>query len=181
MNIHFLAPFSITKNLAKAYNDSIKHLPAEDWICLMDYDAMLLLPEQVSRMYEYIAAYPDTSLFVCYGSRCKDGLPQQFEKGAYEAYTDIKQNIEIAKRILIDNYVKATPVQRSVAGFLMLFSKATWEKHKFMEGFNRCLRVDTAFSKGILRTGGKILLMESIYIWHSYRLMEGKLSIKHLL
>lgn len=181
MNIHFLSPFSITKNLAKAYNDSIKHLPAEDWICLMDYDAMLLLPEQVSRMYEYIAAYPDTSLFVCYGSRCKDGLPQQLEKGKYENVTDIAQHTTIAKALLTGINLAATPVHRSVAGFLMLFSKATWEKHKFMEGFNKCLRVDTAFSKGILRTGGKILLMESIYIWHSYRLMEGKLSIKHLL
>lgn len=181
MNIHFLKPFSRTKDLAKAYNDTIKHLPAEDWICLMDYDAMLLLPEQVNRMYEYIEAYPDTSLFVCYGSRCKDGLPQQLCNGQMENETSVTFHTGIAKSRLTNNGIVAAPIHRSVAGFLMLFSKATWEKHKFMEGVNKCLRVDTAFSKGILRTGGKILLMESIYVWHSYRLMEGKQSIKHLL
>lgn len=179
MNIHFISPFSRTKDLAKAYNDTIKHLPAEDWICLMDYDAMLLLPEQVNRMYEYIEAYPDTSLFVCYGSRCKDGIPQQLL--IYENDFNVKTHINLAAERLKLHGTAATPVQRSVAGFLMLFSKATWERHKFIEGVYKCLRVDTAFSKGILRTGGNILLMESIYVWHSYRLMEGKQSIKHLL
>ena len=179
MNIHILSPFSRTKDLAKAYNDSIKHLPAEDWICLMDYDAMFLLPEQINRMYDYVAAYPDTALFVCYGSRCKDGIAQQYKGGTCEN-DSIQDQIQNAK-VMLQHSIMATPVLRSVAGFLMLFSKATWEKHKFIEGVSKCLKVDTAFSKGILRTGGKILLMESIYIWHSYRLMEGKQSIKHLL
>lgn len=142
---------------------------------------MFLLPEQINRMYEYVAAYPDTSLFVCYGSRCKDGIPQQYHNGVHESDTSIFFHTGLARNFLSLYNVKATPVLRSVAGFLMLFSKATWEKHKFIEGVSKCLRVDTAFSKGILRTGGKILLMESIYIWHSYRLMEGKNSIKHLL
>ena len=146
----------------------------------MDYDAMFLLPEQINRMYDYVAAYPDTALFVCYGSRCKDGIAQQWAAGKDENVTNIAYHTEVANTLLIAG-TAAKPVQRSVAGFLMLFSKATWEKHKFIEGVSKCLKVDTAFSKGILRTGGKILLMESIYILHLYRIMTNKNDIKHLL
>jgi len=183
MNIHFIKPFSLDKRLGKAYNDTIKHLPATDWVCVMDYDAMLLDPGQVKRMYEYIAAYPDTTLFVCYGSRAKDGVPQQWNKGAFaekEKVTDFLEHKLDADIMLHNLGVKAQPVTRSVAGFLMLFSVATWQAFPFDEG-RRCLTVDTNFSKRILQAGGKILLMESIYIWHTYRLLEGKKSIKHLL
>jgi GT2 family glycosyltransferase len=129
-------------------------------------------------MYDYIKAYPDTSLFVCYGSRCKDGLPQSLAI-AYEDLLSIKDHISIAQS-RINFGITGKSITRSVAGFLMLFSVATWKAFPFDEG-RRCLTVDTNFSKRILQAGGKILLMESIYIWHTYRLMEGKKSIKHLL
>lgn len=180
MNIHIISPFSRDKNLGKAYNETIKHLPAEDWICVMDYDAMFLHPEQINRMYQYVEAYHDTSLFVCYGSRCKDGLPQQWKGGLHENDVSISYHSALSSNFLDLYGVQAKPVLRSVAGFLMLFSKATWEKFNFVDN-GACLRVDTDFSKRILRSGGKILLMESIYIWHTYRLLQGKNYIKHLL
>lgn len=181
MNIHIISPFSPDKRLGKAYNDTIKHLPVNDWVCVMDYDAMFLLPEQVTRMYEYIEAYPGTTLFVCYGSRVKDGVPQQYAAGRFEDVTDIADHARLASSQLnIMDGLNVKPVTRSVAGFLMLFSVATWQSFPFDEA-RRCLTVDTNFSKRILRAGGKILLMESIYIWHTYRLMQGKNYIKHLL
>lgn len=180
MTIHFIKPFSLDKRLGKAYNDTIKHLPVNDWVCVMDYDAMLLDPGQVKRMYDYIYAYPSTHLFVCYGSRAKDGVPQQYLFGRMEGSTNIQDHINIAKNLLAVQNFPVKEVIRSVAGFLMLFSVKTWQKFPFDES-RKCLTVDTNFSKRILRAGGKILLMESIYIWHTYRLLEGKQSIKHLL
>ena len=184
MNIHFISPFSIDKNLGKAYNNTIKNLPITDWVCVMDYDAMLLDPNQVKRMYEYIQAYPDATLFVCYGSRVKDGVPQQYLFGRKEQVATITDHINIARNLLaadnLSGALNVKQVNRSVAGFLMLFSVETWRRFPFDEG-RKCLTVDTNFSKRILRAGGKILLMESIYVWHTYRLLEGKQSIKHLL
>ena len=182
MNIHIISPFAPDKNLARAYNNTIRHLPATDWVCVMDYDAMLLDPNQVKRMYEYVQAYPDATLFVSYGSRVKDGVPQQYLFGRMEELHSIKEHMNIARNLLAADRQQLTvkQVNRSVAGFLMLFSVATWRQFPFDEG-RRCLTVDTNFSKRILRAGGKILLMESIYVWHTYRLLEGKKSIKHLL
>ena len=182
MNIHIISPFAPDKNLARAYNNTIRHLPATDWVCVMDYDAMFLIPEQINRMYEYVAAYPGTDLFVCYGSRVKDGVPQQYLFGRKEQVATITDHINIARNLLAADRQQLTvkQVNRSVAGFLMLFSVETWRRFPFDET-RKCLTVDTNFSKRILRAGGKILLMESIYVWHTYRLLEGKNSIKHLL
>jgi len=148
----------------------------------MDYDAMFLIPEQINRMYEYVAAYPGTDLFVCYGGRVKDGVPQQYLFGRKEQVATITEHINIARNLLAADRQQLTvkQVNRSVAGFLMLFSVETWRRFPFDET-RKCLTVDTNFSKRILRAGGKILLMESIYVWHTYRLLEGKNSIKHLL
>jgi glycosyltransferase involved in cell wall biosynthesis len=178
MNIHIITPFAIDKNLGRAYNNSIRLLPEDDWVCLMDYDAMFLLPEQIKRMYDYITAYPNTTLFVCYGSRVHDLSPQSFGH-IHENNFDFKHHIEIAKKQLLKGLV-LKQILRPVGGFLMLFPKKTWHKYKFREDA-KCLTVDTHFSKSIMLNKDSIYLMESIYIWHSYRIMTGKKDITHLL
>ena len=179
MTIHILTPFARDKNLGKAYNDAIVLIPDSDWICLMDYDAMFLMPEQINRMYEYVEKFPNASMFVCYGSRVHDLSPQSFKDKKYESATGIAGHIVLAQQ-QFEKGVVASRVVRPVAGFLMLFSKATWFSFKFIEGIG-CLKVDTTFSKQILYSGGQILLMESIYIWHTYRLATHKKDITHLI
>ena len=38
--IHYITPGHSDKNYGKAINDTIRHLPDNDWICLRDIDTM---------------------------------------------------------------------------------------------------------------------------------------------
>lgn len=176
--IHIVSPFSLTKDLGKAYNDAIRVLPENDWVCVMDYDSMFFFHDQIFRMYEYRDKYPDVTLFVCYGSRTHDLSPQRFGPD-HENNTDFLHHYRIAKQQL-EKGLNLKPIVRPVGGFLMLFSRKTWQRFKFAEG-KMCLGIDTDFSRRIMRHAGKIMLMESIYVWHTYRIENGKKSKEHLL
>jgi len=47
--VHHITPGRADKNIGKAINDIVKHLPDEDWICLRDIDAglMMLFPKRL--------------------------------------------------------------------------------------------------------------------------------------
>ena len=52
------------KKYGTELNWCISLLPDDDWVCVTDWDCMLLSPLQVPKMYEYIAQYPEVDLFL---------------------------------------------------------------------------------------------------------------------
>lgn len=171
--IHFLSPFRLDKDLGRAYNEAVGLLPLHHHVCIMDYDAMLLHYEQVQRMHDYVKLYPK-DLLTCYPSRsheqCRQRYPVELDS------SDIRMHMTIAKQRL-ERGTQVRQINGVISGFLMLFPVSIGIT--FTQGIG-CLGVDNDFSQRVLDSGRKILLMESIYIWHSYRLGTNKKDTSHL-
>jgi GT2 family glycosyltransferase len=75
--------------------------------------------------------------------------------------------------------ISVSEIKHPISGFLMLISRKMWNKVKFSES-GKCLGVDNDFSANILQTGKKIYRMNSVYVWHTYRLMNGIKDKTHL-
>ncbi len=71
--IHCVHPFRQDKNLGKAYNEAFKRCPDQDWLCLMDWDVMLLTHDAINIMTKYTEDYPDTGIFTCLTNRLHEG------------------------------------------------------------------------------------------------------------
>ena len=177
--IHISIPYRIDKNLGKAYNIACKGIAEEDWIVLMDYDVMFLLPETIAHLYKYIELFPDTDLFTAYANRNHISLHQQLLGGVISENPDIKYHQELAVKQKQYLY-NVTEIKGNISGFFMLLSKRLWNEIHFPEHF-KCFGVDFYYSKMLHDKKKKILRMEGIYLWHSYRLLNGMQNKNHLL
>lgn len=170
-------PYSVEKNLGKSYNEAFKLIGKEDWLILMDTDAMFLLPDQLTHIARYIELFPDAGCLVCYANRSFPSGVQIYSKELMEN-DSVKFWIEIARERYAHLY-QVTEVKQNISGNLMAVSKKTWNEFKFTEELN-CLGVDTKFSSDLLNARKKILRMEGILIWHTYRIENGVHDKSHL-
>lgn len=170
--IHVKTPFDLDKNLGRAYNKAFEDVEERDWVCLIDHDVMFLTPDAIALMYEYTRSYPETGIFTCYTNRIHPLASDQLLDGKVNENTCVKYHTERAynqKRFGIT----VKEINHPISGFLMLLSKQTWNQIKFTESL-KCLGVDNDFSANVLERGKKIYRMESVYVWHSYRLNDMK-------
>lgn len=178
MKIHICTPFSLEKNLGKAYNETMSLIPDGDWACLIDYDVQFLLPSTVRHMYGYVDKHGDTGLYTCFTNRLHPLAKNQLLHGIVQENDGIKwhsiQAIEQEKQLYQD-----TELNKHISGFLMLISKKTWNHVMFNED-KKCLGVDNDYSDRILEYGYKIRRMDGIYVFHSYRLLNGIRDKSHL-
>jgi GT2 family glycosyltransferase len=176
--IHVKIPYSEDKNLGKAYNLAFEDVEERDWVCLIDHDVMFLTPDTISMMHEYTRSYPETGIFTCFTNRIHPLSADQLLGGKLSENTDIKYHIQKAEEQ--KRYgVKVTPINHIISGFLMLVSKRTWREIKFPE-HGKCLGVDNEFSQQILDARKKIYRMDGVYVWHTYRVMNGIKHKEHL-
>lgn len=166
--IHVVTPYAVDKNLGKAYNKAASLIHDLDWLCVIDYDVMFLTPDAIKIMYEYVNTYPNTGIFTCLTNRIHPLAKNQLLDGNVSDNDSIRHHQAIAKAQSIYT-PEVTNINHPISGFLMLFSKETWNKIKFRED-GLCLGVDNAFSQAVLNTGRNILRMDGLYVWHSYRL-----------
>lgn len=182
MTLHILSPYSLNKNLGSAYNESMSLIPEDDWVCFKDIDAMFLHPSQPKRIYDYIAAYPDAGILTCYTNRISTLSPQLLN-GRMSSITDMNHWVKEAGWI-IDKPIKVKAVAdaQDISGFCMVISKKTWNTVKFPEYMDRggCIGVDTMYRRGILAAGLKVLIMETIIMFHLYRLGKAITDKSHL-
>lgn len=177
--IHVTIPYRIDKNLGKAYNDAFENCPDGDWLCLMDWDVMLLTPNAISIMHDYVTLFPETGIFTCWTNRIHPGAKQQLWPDMYEV-KNIDLHIHTAQNVLEWNRNKVTELNKHISGFLMLISKKTWNDFKFTEN-TKCLGVDNEYSDRILNAGKNILRMDALYVFHQYRMINGIKDKSHLL
>jgi hypothetical protein len=177
MKIHIIEPFALDKNLGRAYNEACALVPDMDWVCLKDVDCMFLLPDQVNMMYEYAIQNPDC-LLSCYVNRIHHLSPQLFN-GTLSMNFNVKIHIEIAEQLRFRAY-KTRRVNKPISGVLLLFPKSLWLIYKFSEDM-LCLGVDSTWTAGLLDAGVNIFMMESIYLFHIYRIQQGVNNKSHLL
>jgi len=173
--IHILTPYRTDKDLGKAYNDACSLVPDGDWICLMDIDCMFLTPDAPEIMQKYVEMYPETGCFTAYTNRISPLSFEQLWNKRVSEDGEIRHHIELAMN-LRSNFPSVTPVLRGeISGYLMLFSKETWEKNKFDEGIG-CLAVDTFWSRRVQ----DIKRMDAVYVWHTYRIWKEMNDKTHL-
>lgn len=177
--IHILTPYRTDKDLGKAYNDACALIPKGDWICLMDIDCMFLTPDAPELMQKYVDKWPETGVFTALCNRVSPLSFEQLWGGKPSNDADMLHHIEIAQ-LLVSNNPTVKPLLRGeISGYLMLFSRETWEQNPFDEGIG-CLAVDTFWSRRIVASGKDIKVMQNIYVWHTYRIWKSITDKTHL-
>ncbi len=167
MNVHIIKPYSVEKNLGKAYNYSMSLIPDGDWACMMDYDTMFLTHDCGKILHEYAKLLPDAGLLTCYTNRIHPKAYNQLTGGISDEF-DVREHINTAK--LQRNFLyQFTELNKEVSGFLMMISKATWNEVKFNESEKKCLGIDNEYCWALFDKGKKIYRMNGLYIWHTYR------------
>jgi hypothetical protein len=185
MKVHILKPYSLEKNLGKAYNEAMAMIPDGDWACLMDYDTMFLTPDCGQILHEHAMRHELSSaqqkvLFTCYTNRIHPLSIYQLWKGEVSWITDIQYHVYLAERIRDENRGKSKLLPKApISGFLMMFPKYLWDEFKFNEDM-KCLGVDNDFS---IRVQEKYpcCRMDDLYVWHTYRLKNGIKDKSHLI
>ena len=177
INVHICIPYSITKNLGAAYNETMQRIPDGDAACFIDYDVLLLTPDAGKIIHDYINLYPD-ALLTCFTNRVATWAKPQLLTGVPSEDTNIKNHIELAEKQK-EHLYKVTPISNYIAGFLMVLTKEFWQQNPFPDN-GKCLGVDTMYSKSLKRKRVQVLRMDGLYCFHTYRMINGVKNANHL-
>lgn len=177
MKIHFTHPFSLEKNFGKELNETFAIIPEGDWVCVMDWDCMILASDQVQVIYDYVNQNSEAGMLIARSNR--SGSLGQRINGHFSMADEMVMQHERAMKFLKEP-IRVTVSNEKISGFLMLISKKTWNEIKFSEDL-KILEVDRTYARALLGAGKQILIMDSIYVWHSYRIWKPVKDISHLL
>lgn len=179
-----IIPYREDKNLGKAYNeafiDTTIYCP---YLILRDYDTMWLLPDYLIHVDKYHHLYPDAVL-TCFTNRISPLSKPQLYTGRISEVSDIKTHIKVAQKIQafsgnLQGRYPVTEITQDISGMMMVVPRSVWREHNFTED-KLCLGVDTEWNRRIRKAGVKILRMDGIYIFHTYRLLNGVGDKSHL-
>ena len=171
--IFYCTPFSIEKNLGKAYNEYVKRLThhPDDWVFFKDGDLLFPDPFWGSQIQDIVNKYPNTGIFTCRVNRVGNLL--QCHNFVRNSDPNVINHFWISQELKQKRYWDVSQINHIISGHLMGFSRKTWDEvGGFSENPNEILKVDNRFSKKILNAGKKILIMEGIYAFHYYRLHQ---------
>lgn len=164
--INYIQPYATDMNIGREYNIACSRVPDDEWICITDQDVCFLRPGTKRQIEDVVHVWGDKySLLGCYTNRV--GLLYQCINGEISNNADFDHHTDIAAMCHRLHYNTIEPLNRVIAGFLMLFPKKVWNYVKFAEN---SIYFDQKFSQDVMAKGGKIGLMKGVYVWHSYRL-----------
>ena len=173
MNIN--KPYSFSKDIGTEYNAVIER-SFEEWVVLMDIDTCFLTPTQPLLIPKYLQTFGgDCGLFTCYTNRV--GYQWQRYQGVMSENDSMAHHIGIA-RGLEGKQLHVTELPELISGFFMIVKKDVWRE---VGGFKKgLLGVDDDFSKKVSKAGYKVKRMDTLYLWHSYRLDKDYKDTSHL-
>jgi len=177
MPIHFIQPFRQDRNLGFAYNEAMALIPDGDYACIRDIDTLFLTPNTPNLIQKYIDTYPDAVL-TCLANRVSHYSKLQLYQGVVNDNPDIIYHGKIALD-LEQQPIGVRRITSFISGFLMVVSKKIWRRFPFPET-GKCLGVDTDWSKKLIKNGVPIYSMQSVYLWHTYRLFTNVSDKSHL-
>lgn len=177
MKLHILTPYDSHLDLGRSYNEAMALIPDGDAACIRDIDTCFLTPEQPFIIERYINTYP-TAVLTCWTNRVSTLSVPQLLKGYPDETSDMRLHLERA-RFQLEIGMKVTPIQRDISGFLIVLTKELWKRFPFPET-GKALGVDTIFNREIRKAGIEILRMDCLYVYHTYRLINGILDRSHL-
>lgn len=168
--IHFVTPFSLSKDLGAEYNRSCSLIPDGDHICIMDYDVCFLSPNSIPIIYEYVKQYPNDVL-TCWQSRGHDLAAQTIKGCVDDDLLLIKETVLMCEQLRDFGSLPVHEITKHLSGFCLVFPKSLWKEVPFKEGIG-CLSVDTNWMKDLQAKGKKVYLMERVLALHAYRLHD---------
>lgn len=176
--IYYFVPYSTEKNLGKAYNQHMDLLPKDDdWGVLMDGDIMFLTFDWGHQIEKAIEDNPDAGIISCYTNRISKRKSQLYEINS----PNILVHREQATRLNHQFGGTYKKISQNISGFLMIIKKKTWkDAGKFHERDDMILDIDGLFSREVRTLGKSIILMRGMYVFHYYRMAEGRHYRDHL-
>lgn len=182
--VHHITPGRADKNLGKAINQLVEHLPENDWICVRDIDTIPTCHLEFFKQCEDIAFANEYDLVGCMTNRL--GLEHQLHEGVFSEETDYLKHKATGRELFEKHGSKVISTEKTIAGLFMLFPKRTWKTVKgFREGdiIVNGNYIDYNFCTKVLKEDLKIGIAAGIHLFHDYRLtMENpKKNVKHLI
>jgi len=181
-SIFHTTPYSITKNIGRAYNEACDLAPDDAWICIRDGDTMFLQPNWGDIIHATVRDHGEYYALVgCFMNRLAD--THQLHQRTFNESSDIKEHMRIAQERHNQYRETIHPINSTqiIAGAFMLFPKWVWEKTPFRE--NRA-DFDIWFNRDIRSAGsGMIGIIPGLYIFHLYRMWavnDPRHEVKHL-
>lgn len=161
--VHYLTPFDTSKRIGYAHNEAVKTVTdPEAWICLRDADTMFLTPDFGNIVERAIIDHgANYQLFGCLTNRL--GVKHQLLNGTISDNADISHHITMAESIKSNDEVRDCNL---VAGMFMLFHRKTWD---LVGGFDESIQFDILFSEKVIKAGGRLGIIQSLYLLHLYR------------
>jgi hypothetical protein len=175
MRVFIRTPYSLEKNLGKAYNEEMAMIPDGDAACFIDGDCMFLNSNYGTILHNYANEHQD-SILTCWINRIHPLATGQLFPGI--ADWTVQQCLEQADKI--KDLTCTTLLTGSVSGTLMIVPKKIWDRYKFCEvntyrpSEPNLLGCDNHYTNLVRGNGVKVKRMNGLLIYHQYRLLTGK-------
>jgi hypothetical protein len=166
--VYYVLPWDSNKNIGKYLNELMSKLDDDEWVCILDSDAMHTTTYFGKRIEEVIDKNPEYSLFTCYTNRVD--CPWQIAPNSDWNSDDISYHRNIGEELWQNNGTKVNDVTNNtlLSGVMIMMTKKTWNLiGKFEE--NMLIGIDNNIHKKIKDSGLKVGLMTGIYLYHWYR------------
>jgi hypothetical protein len=168
MKVHFIIPWSTEKNIGKVYNETMKMIGDDDWVCFLDGDALNTTTYFGTNIERIIKKNPEYSLFTCQTNRVIRNY-QLLENVDWEN-NDMEYHRNIGEELWLKNGVSVEDITdlKPLSGVMILTSKETWE---IIGGFpeEKMLGIDNEIHKKVKDHQLKVGLMKGVYVYHWYR------------
>lgn len=169
MNIHYISPYRTDKNIGLALNEAITQLSPsdDDWIVHTDQDICFLRPDSKKQIDQVIGMNRGHwDVLGCLTNRLASS--HQLHDGRFNDDADIRNHINIANVCHTFQYGMVAPTSVNIAACLMAFRLRTWKE---VGGFNEgSIRFDSEFTDAVQARGGKLGIMQGVYVFHLYRM-----------
>lgn len=174
--IIYVIPYRTDKNLGKAYNEIMRLVGEDDAVCFHDGDTCFLTPDFGTIIEHYHNQYPEAVL-TCRTNRIHR-LSKQLD-GVMDEKCDMRALMTKARNYRERKTTTEIINGEGMSGVLMLVPKKLWREVPFIET-GKPLGVDSRFRMDLHKAGKKILIMDSVLIYHGYRLLDGAEYKEHL-
>jgi len=177
--VWYSAPADPDKNIGRAYNEFCDLIPNDDdWICLRDQDSLMWPELALKQIEDVLELYGDRyQLLGCMTNR----LASTYQRPFPDDYEDPSVLTAYNRALWLhkNRYSDVSDHNRPIAGLFMLFQKKTWKQNPFVE---HTYDADRLFSEAVMRSGGRIGLMQGLYVFHYYRFDKPNPTkyLKHL-
>ena len=169
--IFYTIGWNSEKNIGSYYNDFMKLLPDNAWMCAIDGDAMFTTVDFGKQLELIIENYPECGCFTAMTNRI--GCLWQQQPGVLWDENNIDKHRKIGHSVQASNYltiqdVSHVPTEEVLGGVLILLSKKIWRE---IGGFKKTglLGVDNDLHWKCMEHHKKVYLMKGVYLYHWYR------------